>query len=74
MLGTTHWMTPTEPCPLSSTTRSRVVVTGSNVTALKVLSAAGYVLGLVTSTNALPFQYWTRQEAGSRTPPPSSRK
>jgi threonine dehydrogenase-like Zn-dependent dehydrogenase len=41
MLGTTHWMTPTEARPLFSTTRSLVVVTGSKVTALNVLSAIG---------------------------------
>ena len=41
MLGTTHWMTPTEPWPLCSETRSLVVVTGSKDTPLKVLSAAG---------------------------------
>ena len=44
------------------------------MTELNVSSAAGYALGLVTSTKALPFQYWTFQDAGSRTPPPSSRK
>jgi hypothetical protein len=41
MLGTTHWITPTEPRPLCSETRSLVVVTGSKLTPLKVLSAAG---------------------------------
>jgi len=40
-LGTTHWITPTEPRPLCSETRSFVVVTGSKLTPLKVLSAAG---------------------------------
>jgi len=49
MLGTTHWMTPTDPAPLCSTTRSLVVVTEPNVTALNVLSAIGYVPGLGTS-------------------------
>ena len=43
MLGTTHWMAPTPPAVGAAciTTRSLVVVTGSNVTWLKVLSASG---------------------------------
>jgi hypothetical protein len=32
MLGTTHWMTPTEPGPLCITTRSFVVVMEPNET------------------------------------------
>jgi hypothetical protein len=67
-------MAPTEARPLCSATRSRVVVTGSKVTALNTLSAMGEVLAFGASTKALPFQYWTVQDAGSRTPPPSSRK
>jgi hypothetical protein len=43
-LGTAHWMTPTEPWPLSSTARSLVVVTESKLTGLNVSSAAWYVV------------------------------
>ena len=43
MLGTIHWIAPTPPAVGADTidTRSLVVVTGSNVTWLKTLSASG---------------------------------
>ena len=53
MLGTTHWITPTEPSPLCMTTRSLVVVTEPNVTALNVLSAAHTVLYATPDTEAV---------------------
>src|SRR5260370_2837445 len=74
MLGTTHWMTPTDPSPLCRTTRSMVVVTEPHVTWLMVSSATGYELGHGTSVKEETSQYWTVHEAGSRTPPPPSRK
>src|SRR5207237_6756976 len=67
-------MTPTDTRPLCRTTRSLVVVTEPKETWLNVSSAIGYAPGLGTSTKAEPFQYCTVHEAGSRTPPPSSRK
>jgi|HubBroStandDraft_1064217.scaffolds.fasta_scaffold03222_6 phosphate/sulfate permease len=57
MLGTTHWITPTDAVPLLCTVmRSLLVVIGSNVIWLKVLIAVGSPLGSLTLTHAVPFQ------------------
>jgi hypothetical protein len=58
ILGTTHWMTPTDAVPeLCIEMRSPVVVTGSKLTWLNVLIAVGSPLWLLTSAQALPVQY-----------------
>jgi hypothetical protein len=60
--------------PVSNTARSRVVVTGRNVTVLKTLSLVPYPLAPVTGTKAVPFQYWIVHDAGGMTPLPSDQK
>ena len=73
MLGTIHWMTPTDAVPeLCIEMRSPVVVTGSKLTELNWLIAVGSPLWLLTSVHALPSQYWTTHEDGGSRPPPSS--
>ncbi len=58
ILGTIHWMTPTDAVPeLCIEMRSRVVVSGSKLTWLNVLIAVGSPLWLLTSAHALPVQY-----------------
>jgi len=73
MLGTIHWMMPTEAVPLlCMDRRSLDVVTGSKVTWLKVSRATGCPLWSVTSTHAVPSQDCTTHDDGVSRPPPSS--
>src|SRR5690606_11266686 len=60
---------PTELDPLLfSTTRSRVVLTGVNVTVLYWLAATGYPLAPGTATYELPFQYCRLHDDGRSMP------
>ena len=73
MLGTTHWMTPTDAVPvLCMDRRSLPVVTGSKLIWLKVSRAVGCPLWSPTSCHEVPSQYCTTQVDGVRRPPPSS--
>ncbi|MEU7879967.1 hypothetical protein [Microbispora bryophytorum] len=48
--------------------RIRVVVTGENVTALKVFAVMPQALAPVTFCRADPVQYYTEQDAGRSMP------